>query len=304
MKILVTGSEGVIGQTLVPFLRTQGHEVVGFDIRNSLTEDVTDESAVRGKLLTDIDHFDVCIHMAAQVGRITGEEHPRMSVRSNMIGTLNIAEACMQNGTFLINFSTSEVLGHNSDEATGQPDILAQNGIYGLTKLAAEGIVKHYVDTYGLRAISIRPYMVYGAHEVPNGVYRSAISNFISAAHRGIPYVAHKGCVRSWCYVDDFCEGIERVLYWRSRGLFTSGYEAFPIGTEEYRSMEEAAEIVKRVVGRGEYTVKEPPAQLMSTVKRADFSRIKDLGFQPKVNLEEGVKQTYEWMLKAGVLAA
>ena len=301
MKILVTGSAGVIGQSLVPFLRERGHEVVGFDIRNDLTQDVTDDTAIEGAFENGppgggIDGFDVCIHMAAQVGRVTGEEHPHMSIRSNMIGTLNVARACNDHCCFLINFSTSEVYGHNS--VLGQPDILAQNGIYGLTKLGAEGIVKHYVDTYILRAVSIRPFMVYGPHETPNGVYRSAVSNFISAAHRGQPFVAHARCSRAWCFVDDFCEGIGLVL--DNLDQF-HGYETFPIGTEEYRSMEECAEIVKKVVG-GEYTVQEPPKHLLSTVKQADFSRIKGLGFQPKVGLEEGIRRTWEWMVKAGVL--
>lgn len=299
MKILVTGSAGVIGQSLVPFLRERGHDVVGFDIRNDLTQDVTDDAAVElafGNGTRGGD-FDVCIHLAAQVGRITGEEHPHMSVRSNMIGTLNVARACELHSSFLVNFSTSEVLGHNS--VYGEPDILEQNGVYGITKLAAEGLVKHLVDTYGLRAISIRPYMIFGPHETPNGVYRSAVSNFIAAAHRGQPFVAHAGCSRAWCFVTDFCEGLALVL--DNLDQF-HGYEAFPIGTEEYRSMEECAEIVKKVVGRGEYTVQEPPKHLLSSVKQADFSRIKGLGFQPKVGLEEGVRRTWEWMVKAGVL--
>jgi len=303
MKILVTGSAGVIGQTLVPFLRERGHEVVGFDIRNDLTQDVTDGPAVMNAVLAGGWHFnsgeipDVVIHLAAQVGRITGEEHPHMSVRSNMIGTLNVALACQEANSFLINFSTSEVYGHNS--VFGQPDILAQNGVYGLTKLGAEGIVKHYVDTYGLQAVSIRPFMVYGEHETPNGVYRSAVSNFISAAHRGVPFVAHAGCARAWCYITDFCEGLALVL--DNIDQF-HGYEAFPIGTDEYRSMEECAEIVKKVVGRGEYTVQEPPKHLLSAVKQADFSRINGLGFQPKVRLEEGVRRTWRWMVDSGIL--
>lgn len=296
MKILVTGSAGVIGQTLVPYLRSKGHEVTEFDIRRDLTQDVTDESAVFSAF--DSLH-DVCIHLAAQVGRITGEEHPSMSIRSNMLGTLNIAKACMEYGTFLINFSTSEVLGHNSEFRDGEPDILSQNGMYGLTKLAAEGIIKHNVDTYGLKAISIRPYMIYGPYEAPNGVYRSAVSNFISAAYHGVPYVAHIGCIRAWCYVSDFVEGIGIVIENLDR---FNGYEAFPIGTEEYRTMLDCAAIVKRVVGRGEYTMKEPPEFLVSAVKRADFSYIQRLGFKPKVMLEEGVERTFRWMLDTGIL--
>jgi nucleoside-diphosphate-sugar epimerase len=227
--------------------------------------------------------------MAAQVGRFNGENDPSDSIERNMIGTANIVRACTDHHTRLLNFSTSEVFGHNS--VFGTPDIMEQNGVYGLTKLAAEGIVKHYVDTYGLVAFSVRPFMVYGPHESPNGVFRSAISNFLDAAMNGVEIQAHEGCVRSWCFAEDFCRGIMLLL-----DHAPSSYESICIGTDEYRSMEEAARVVIGVVGRGSYAVTPVPQSLVSAVKKADFARIRELGFDPKVGLEEGVARTYEWM--------
>lgn len=292
MRILVTGSHGVIGQSLVPALAE--HRVISFDIRRDPSMDVTDADAVADIFIRS--RPDLCIHMAAQVGRLNGEDFPHMSVESNVIGTLNIAEACTEQGVRLINFSTSEVYGHNS--LYGSPDILAQNGMYGITKLAAEGVVKHYCDTYGLKAVSVRPFMVYGPHETPGGPFRSAVSNFLAAAHNGEHFEAHEGCVRSWCYVDDFVDGLSLLF-----DEDFDAYEAFSIGTEEYRSMEECARIVADVVGRGDFDVVAPPAQLVSSVKKADFSKMKAMGFCPKVGLEEGVERTYEWMLSKGVLS-
>ena len=291
MRILVTGSSGVIGQTLVPRLEAAGHEVYPFDIREDAAHDITDSDSVERAF--DAAKPDVCIHMAAQVGRLNGELYPRLSVDSNIIGTYNVADACAKHDCRLINFSTSEVYGHNS--VYGHPDILRQNGMYGLTKYAAEGVVSHLTDYKGLRAISVRPFMVYGPHEVPNGEFRSAVSNFIDKAMHGQEIVAHEGCVRSWCYVDDFVDGIMLLLPDDGR-VWSGQYRAIPIGTEEYRTMVECAQIVIDTVGQGTFRVESPPEFLVSAVKKADFWTIQTLGHRPQVNLEEGVRRTYEWM--------
>ena len=291
MRIVVTGGRGVIGQSLVPALIDDGHRVSVYDI---LDEPEQQHDVCNGPFLQRFiaaRRPDVVIHMAAQVGRLTGESDPLTSFRSNCEGTYNVVNACHQAGCWLINFSTSEVYGHNS--VFGKPDILEQNGIYGLTKLAAEGVVKHYVELGAIRAYSIRPFMVYGKHEVPNGEFRSAVSNFIDTAMKGDIINAHRGCVRSWCHVDDFIDGLRLVLAtppnWQD-------YKAFSIGTDEYRTMEDCAKIVIDTVGTGSYVVTNPPAFLVSEVKKADFSHIRSLGFEPKVTLEEGVRRTYEWM--------
>ena len=290
MRILVTGSAGVIGQNLVPWLETLGHEVSTFDLHDDFFQNVTNRASVT-RAFVDAKP-DVCIHMAAQVGRLNGERDPHVSVVSNVIGTLNIAEACIEHDCKLINFSTSEVYGHNS--VFGTPDIIEQNGMYGITKLAAEGVVAHLVRYKGLRALSVRPFMVYGPHEVPNGEFRSAVSNFIAAAMDGGTITAHEGCVRSWCYMDDFIDGLVLLLDYEP-----NGYEAFSIGTDEYRTMEECARIVTDTVGGGSYVVQPVPEFLVSAVKKADFSAIRALGHSPQVTLEEGVRRTYAWMKAA-----
>lgn len=289
MRILVTGSRGVIGQNLVPRLEAAGHKVIEFDIARDPSMDVRSAEAVENAISHSAPAL--VIHMAAQVGRINGENDPRLSIESNMVGTLNVARSCANHGVRLVNFSTSEVYGHNS--VFGTPDILEQNGMYGLTKLGAEGIVKHYCDTGGLQAVSIRPFMVYGPHEVPNGVFRSAISNFIDTAMRGGVISAHEGCVRSWCYADDFVDGLMLVI---DRHDFST-YDSLCIGTDEYRSMEEAARIVIETVGRGSYVVEPVPPFYVSAVKKADFAKLKALGFEQRVDLEEGVRRTYGWMV-------
>jgi dTDP-glucose 4,6-dehydratase len=293
MRIVVTGSRGVIGQSLVPRLWEAGHEVDEYDRLIHPQYNVEDGAFLQKYLVAR--RPDFVIHMAAQVGRLTSENEPQVGITSNIIGTLSVVNACRHlSDVKLINFSTSEVYGKNS--VFGQPDILEQNGIYGLSKLAAEGVVKHYVGITELRACSLRPFMVYGPHERPNGPYRSAVSNFLDSAMHNREITAHEGCIRSWCYVDDFIDGLMFVMEKHEFGLHD--YQAFSIGTDEYRSMEECAEIVVNTVGQGTYHTEPVPEKYVSAVKKADFSHIKELGFDPKVTLEEGVKRTYEWMVE------
>ena len=290
MRIMVTGSRGVIGQSLVPRLRYEGHRVIEFDKRIQDQYDVQN----RGFLHKFVGACqpNIIIHMAAQVGRLTAEYDPKEAFRTNIEGTYNVIDACHQSGARLINFSTSEVYGHNS--VFGDPDVLEQNGIYGISKLSAEAIVKHYVMVADLKALSIRPFMVYGPHEMPNGQYRSAVSNFIDTAMNDGTIEAHEGCVRSWCYIDDFMDGL--LLLIEKHKFEYKEYCAFSIGTEEYRTMEECAQIVIDTVGSGRYIVKPVPAKLVSAVKKANFDYMHSLGFEPKVGLEEGIRRTYEWM--------
>lgn len=291
MRVLVTGGKGMLGSSLVPLLESCGHRVVHFD--KSLGDDVVKADSVDRAVCA----ADMCIHLAALYGKYRNEESPGVGLTANIVGTMNVARACAEFGVPLVSLSTSEVYGHNNHDHS-PPDILEQNGIYGISKLAAEGVVKHYCDNYGLSAVSIRPYMLYGPGEVPNGKYRSALANFIATAHRGGEFCVHSGCLRSWCYVGDFMDGLMLVI----DNMPFDRYTAFSIGTEDYQPMESVADKVIEVVGKGSYRVEPSPDSFGSDVKTGDFTLIRELGFKPKVRLEEGIRLTYDWMLGEGLL--
>ena len=305
-KILITGSLGVIGRILVQFLKEKNYEIINTDI---VVKDCSDYVRADVTSFEDLykifkkGNIDAVIHMAGEVGRMVGEEHPQKMIYVNDIGVLNIAKLCLEYDCRLVYFSTSEIYGHILDreipvkeedlEKIGSPFITTN--IYALSKLFGESIVKHYVDNYNLNAVAIRPFMIYGVGEYPSK-YRSAISNFVYNALTDKKLIVHSGGIRAWCYISDFVEGVRLVM----EHPFSGKYEAFNIGSDEYYTMEEVARMIIEETNKESNQIKviEPPNKFMSLVKKASIEKIRSIGYEPKVSLKEGIRNVIEWQIK------
>jgi nucleoside-diphosphate-sugar epimerase len=302
-RILVTGGLGTIGSCVVPFFRKREYDVLSSDI---LIRDFPDY--VRGDI-TDFENMyrifkeykpDVVIHMAAEVGRIVGEGHPHRVFNINILGSLNVIRLCLEFDSFLVNFSTSEVYGHLLDtgESVKESDLekygnfFAPTNLYAMSKLFVEGMIKHYVDNYGLKAVSVRPFMIYTPDEFPSK-YRSALINFVHNALTNKKLIVHKGTVRSWCYISDFAEAVRLVV----ESPFRNTYEAYNIGSDEYYTSEEVAKVVLDACEKSYDLIElvEPPNKFLSLVKRFSIEKLEKLGYKPQVSLKEGVKRVVEW---------
>ena len=236
------------------------------------------------------------IHMAGEVGRLNGEQHPERMVRVNALGTMNVVRSCVKHGSKLINFSTSEVYGDAFDSHTpvteeSEVNAFGASNVYAISKMFGESIVKHYVENYGLKALTIRPFMLYGEGETPSK-YRSALTNFVHAALVGRSFDVHRGTGRAWCHASDFAEGVALLV-----DLDSVGYQVFNIGSDEYHSMEEVARMVIRATGADSSLIRlcDPPEKFGTPVKRASIEKIKAIGFAPKVTLREGIARVVEW---------
>lgn len=280
-KILITGALGVIGSSLYDSLKKDGFEILGIDQR------ITDYSDY---IRADITHFEdlwkifkkekisTVIHLAGEVGRLIGEEYPQKMIYVNNVGLLNIILLCLEYNSKLIYFSTSEVYGNlfNDGREVKEEDIelkgtpFITTNIYALSKLYGEAIVKHYVDNYDLKALTIRPFMVYGPGEYPNK-YRSAISMFVYNALNNKPIKVHKGAIRAWCYISDFINGVKLLLDYPMTGK----YEVFNIGSNEYHTMEDIARItIEEVKGDiKNLEIIDPPSKFLTLVKRFSIEK-------------------------------
>lgn len=302
-KIFVTGALGVIGRFLVPYLRQRNYDVLSSDVyvrdySDYIRSDITSfEDLYRVFRKEDI---DTVIHMAGEVGRMVGEEHPQKMMYVNSIGTLNLIKLCLEHNCRLVYFSTSEVYGRLLDtgEEVKEEDlekkgsVFITTNIYALSKLFGETMVRHYVGNYGLNAVTIRPFMIYGPGEYPSK-YRSAICNFVYYALTGEKITVHRGAVRAWCYISDFAEGVLLVL----KHPFSGAYEAFNIGSDECHNMEEVARMAIDECG-GDYSqieIVDPPTKFLSLVKKFSIDKIKSIGYEPKTSLKEGICRVAEW---------
>jgi len=305
-KIFVTGALGFIGIYLIPYLNGQEHKVISSDVHVRDYADYVRADVTSFEDLYKIfrrENIDQVIHMAGEVGRMVGEEHPQKMMYVNNIGTLNLIKLCLEYNTKLVYFSTSEVYGRLFDkgEAVKEEDlekgsVFTTTNIYAMSKLFGEAIVRHYVENYGLNSVTIRPFMVYGPGEHPSK-YRSALINFVNSALNGETITVHKGAERAWCYVSDFVNGVHLAM----QQPFSGEYEAFNIGSDEYHTMEEVARMVVQECDANDNQIKiiEPPNKFLSLTKKFSIEKIRHAGYAPKVSLEEGIHRVAEWQRKS-----
>lgn len=280
MNVIITGGYGFLGTHLYNELRRNGHLALRIDkAHGDLLDPRTSEEW--------IEQFrpDVVVHFAAQVGRIFGEDDVRHTIESNALMTTYVAQACAKYGVRLMYTSTSEVYGDQGDRLCHEDDpCLLPHNLYGLTKRWGEEVAQLYAPE-GL--MIIRPSMPYGPG-LPPGRGRAAIVNFLHSALYRKPITVHKDSERAWCWVGDTVRAIRMILEVSEGGM--GGI--YNVGrSDNPTSMEDVAKMACKLTGAPESLITlmdAPPNQ--TTVKRLSNDKIRALGWEPTVELEEGMK--------------
>jgi UDP-glucose 4-epimerase len=308
--IFMTGGAGFIGSTLVGRL-IEHNRVVVFDnlSRNALgglpyaahqnlaivVGDVTDEAALRVAMI-DTDP-QIIVHMAAIAGIDTVIKSPTTTMRVNLVGTLNALECArhIKRLERFVDFSTSEVFGSNAfrAEESGLASIGAvgeARWIYAVSKLTGEHMAHAHHREFGLPAVTLRPFNVYGPGQVGEG----ALHRFVTQAlqNRDIEIHGDGTQIRAWCYVDDMVEGV--LLAMEHPNAIG---ESFNIGNARaVVTIFGLANAVVRVLNSKSAIrfVRKDYADIELRVPNVDKAR--DLiGFEARVDLEEGIKRTGEF---------
>lgn len=286
-RALVIGSEGNIGTVLVKHLREKGYEVMEVDIKSGYRDNY---------MVADINHpidllpaFDwqpnVVFILSAMVSRVTCEQAGSLAMMTNLGGINNVLQLCKRVGAKTVFFSTSEVYGPECDpmdEAMSNP---SPNNRYGLSKLLGERIVEYEVVNYGLRAVTIRPFMMYDEEE-HFGDHRSAMIRFVGNLALGKPIEVHSGSARGWFHSSDAVRAIEAAVHVKE-------YSVINIGHPDIIALSELAEMIRGELNAPKELIKyvEIPTR-MTLVKRPVLERQKTLlGIEPKVSLKEGIRR-------------
>lgn len=281
------GSEGNVGVPLVAYLRNNGYDVLQSDIRAAWRD---------GYVMADINHPidlipafdwnpDVVFVLSAMVSRVTCEQASGLAIATNLSGINNVLQLCKRVDAMTVFFSTSEVYGPECDpmdETTSDP---RPNNRYGLSKLLGEQLVEYESRTYGLRAVSLRPFMIYDEDE-QLGDHRSAMIRFATNLATGEPIEVHRGSARGWMHISDAVRAIEAAAH-------IGEYTVINIGHPDVVPIADLAEIVREQLGapRGLVTYRDLPER-MTLIKRPMLDRqSRLLGVEPRVSLEEGVRR-------------
>jgi dTDP-glucose 4,6-dehydratase len=298
-KILVTGSQGTLGRPLVAELRRRGHEVWGCDLQHHSDSQVlrADIRSYRQleQLIERTGPVDFVFHLAAEFGRINGEEYYETLWTTNVIGTRHILELQRNRGFNLIFASSSEIYG-DRHEAILHEDIPLQSAIiqhndYATTKWVNEVQIMNFERRFDSPVMRLRFFNAYGPGEYYHH-YRSVICLFCYRALFDIPYTVYRGYHRVFMYIDDMIPTLATAVE-----RFAPG-EVFNVGGREFRSVEYASNLILDFLGKDDSLVEYLPEEAHNVQnKQPDISKSEAaFGHNPIVTLEEGIPRTLEWM--------
>jgi UDP-glucose 4-epimerase len=308
-KIFITGGAGFIANSLIGRL-VEENEIWVYDNfhRDTLSTsryarhknihifkgDVLDYDALFKKMKGT----DIVVHAAAIAGIDTVIKSPTKTMRVNMIGTSNVLEAAYQNRVRdrVVDFSTSEVFGSMAFKATEDRETVAGSAgearwTYAVSKLAGEHLAVAYYREFGLPIVSVRPFNVYG----PGQTGESAMQVFIRRALKNEELHIHGdgSQIRAWCYVDDFVDCLmECIENPKAIG------ESFNIGNARaVTTTYGLAQTVCRVLGSSSKIVFKPALSAEVELRVPSVEKAHHLlGFRAKVNMDEGIIKTAEWI--------
>lgn len=327
-KVIVTGAAGFIGFHLSMRLLKNGCHVTGIDNLNhyydvklkearleKLTSfenfsfykmDISDKKSLE-KIFNNT-KYDVVVNLAAQAGVRYSIENPHAYVDSNIVGFVNLLEACRHNDVkHLVFASSSSVYGAN----TKMPFSVHNNvdhpvSLYAATKKANELMAHAYSHLYGMACTGLRFFTVYG----PWGRPDMALFLFTKAIleEKPIKIFNHGRMQRDFTYIDDITEGVVRIMArlpepdptWNGDnpdpGTSYARYKIYNIGNNNPVELMEFIGVIEKVLGKK--AKKEfldlQPGDVPATYADID-DLIKDVGFKPETTIETGIKQFILW---------
>lgn len=302
MEILITGGAGFIGSHILAQLQgRRDMDVVVFDNLSSgskehvpagmeLVEgDICDEAAVDA-LFAD-HHFDAVVHLAAQTMVPFSVDHPVEDCQINLEGVLHVLEACRTHGTGHILFSSSAaVYGDNLHIPLKETERLVPTSPYGITKMTTEHYLRVYHELYGMDATVFRFANVYGERQGEKGE-GGVVSIFckLLSQRQGITVFGDGNQTRDFVYAGDIAQAIIRALPLK-------GYHTMNVSTGQETSINDLIRSFEKAVGYTvpvQYTAPRTGDILRSVLSNEALKR--DLGFVPAMDLEEGIRRTYDW---------
>ncbi|MCP1621158.1 UDP-glucose 4-epimerase [Pseudomonas sp. SLBN-26] len=308
-KIFITGGAGFISSMLISRLAEQ-NQIVVYDnyTRNTLKSTVYDKHPNVQQIQGDVLDYDLLksamsgaqlvVHAAAIAGIESTVRNPVTTMRVNMIGAANAMQAAQELGGVerFVDFSTSEVFGSHAFKVDeGQQTVTGAVGearwTYAVSKLAGEHLAHAYHKQYGLPTVTVRPFNVYGPGQTGEG----ALSIFVRKAlnNEDLVIFGDGSQIRAWCFVDDMVEGVLCALEHPN-----AVGESFNIGNARaVTTIYGLAQAVCRVVNSSSKIVFRDALSADIELRIPKIGKAKDLiGFEAKVDLEEGLKRTATWV--------
>ena len=311
-RSLVTGGAGFLGSHLCDRLIREGHEVICVD--NLITGDVNNVAHLFGNeafrfIKHDVTEYlyvegrlDYLLHFASPASPVDYQRLPIQTLKVGSLGTHKALGLAKAKGARLLLASTSEVYGdpqvHPQPESYwGHVNPVGPRGVYDEAKRFAEAMTMAYHRYHAVETRIARIFNTYGPRMRPND--GRVVSNFLIQALAGRPLTIYGDGrqTRSFCFVSDLVEGLFRLL-------MSSEVEPVNLGNPAERTIHDLVAAVEAILGQRLDVTYHPLPQDDPRVRQPDITRAREcLGWAPKVDLEDGLRQAIAYFREKGVRA-
>jgi nucleoside-diphosphate-sugar epimerase len=311
MRIFITGAAGFIGHNVVRFFEQQGIECFGIDNRTTygfipqaeldyllkerlkrirsvpLVADIRNTDDIKSRI--GIFNCDTIVHLASFPRQKVVSQSPVIASEVMATGLINLLEAArLHKIRRFVYISSSMVYGDFETDVT-EDAICNPIGQYGIMKYMGEKLVEDYARQYGFEYVIIRPSAVYGELDVEDRV----VSKFMLGAMRG-DTLKVKGAneVLDFTYVQDAAKGIVQATI--SKNSANKIYNITRSSQKQY-TLKDAAELAISIAGKGAIQVEDRDLAFPKRGRLNIDRAVKDFGYSPSVNVEEGFVKYYNW---------
>ena len=299
---LITGGAGFIGSHLAHALTAQGQRVSVLDnLSGGNLQNLTDIQDkvhfIKGYICNFAQVCAACrgvdyiLHHAALVSVSESVEHPQKTTEINVNGTQNILEAARQNGVKRVVFaSSSAVYGNRPDLPYKETTPADCQSPYAWSKQAAAELCQLYTKIYGLETVVLRYFNVFGTRQNPNSAYAAVIAKFMQLAADNKPLgIDWDGLQsRDFVHVSDV---VQANLLVAQKGV---PGEIYNVASGRTYTLLELADTIEKVSGRKLERVSRPKRPGDVHESSADICKIRSLGFEPQVSLEQGLSEMWK----------
>jgi dTDP-glucose 4,6-dehydratase len=308
-NILVTGGAGFIGSTLTRELLNRGANVIVYDNflygdKSNLMEIEDRIQIINGDILgwkiyqaIKEQKVEYVFHLAAEPYIPHCYDNPEKFFDVNVKGTVNVLMACKTlDVKRIVHFSSSEVYGTAQHIPMSEKHPTLPLSTYAVSKLAADRICFVFHHEHGIKVIILRPFNCYGPRETQPYV----IPEIISQLSKGnVVKLGNIKAKRDFTYVEDIAKGAVTVM----ESDIPNG-EVVNLGSNKAYSIEELAQLIGTLMGHDSIKIEIGNSRLRPldvNFLQCDYLKAKNnTGWEPEVDIEEGLRRTIEWYMKNG----